>query len=229
MPAERGPTERTRVRRIPVRGSYDRPTIEAILDEGVVCHVGFIHDRQPVVIPTLYARVGDVVYLHGSAASRMLRTLAEGCYACVTVTLLDGLVLARSIFHHSANYRSVVLFGQLCRVDDRAEKLAALEAFAEHLVPGRWAEVRSPSASELRATTVLALLLAEASAKVRSGPPSDEEKDYELDVWAGVIPLRLAASEPETDARVPAGVAVPRYAFGYERRQLQPGAAGVQK
>jgi nitroimidazol reductase NimA-like FMN-containing flavoprotein (pyridoxamine 5'-phosphate oxidase superfamily) len=211
------PTTRTRVRRIPERGVYDRAVIDAILDEGLLCHVGFVHDGQPVVIPTLYARVGDVVYVHGSAASRMLRTLSNESDVCLTVTLLDGLVLARSAFHHSANYRSVVVFGLARRVDDAAEKLAALEAFAEHVAPGRWADVRRPTALELKATTVLALPLLEASAKVRSGPPIDDDEDYARDTWAGVIPLQLAAGLPETDARAPAGVAVPGYALEYRR------------
>lgn len=206
------PTPRTRVRRLPKRGAYDRPTIDAILDEGLICHLGFVHDGHPVVIPTLYARVEDVVYVHGSAASRMLRTLADGLDACLTVTLLDGLVLARSAFHHSANYRSVIVFGRARRLDERSEKLAALEAFSEHVAPGRWAEVRAPNEQELKATTVLALPLDEASAKVRTGPPVDDEEDYALDVWAGVIPLRLAAGVPEADARVRPGVPAPAYA-----------------
>jgi hypothetical protein len=206
------PTARTRVRRLPKRGAYDRATIDAILDEGLVCHLGFVHDEHPVVIPTLYARVEDVVYVHGSAASRMLRTLGDGLDACLTVTLLDGLVLARSAFHHSANYRSVVVFGRARRVDERSEKMSALEAFSEHVAPGRWAEVRAPSEQELKATTVLALPLDEASAKVRTGPPVDDEEDYALDVWAGVIPLRLVAGVPEADARLRPGVALSAYA-----------------
>jgi nitroimidazol reductase NimA-like FMN-containing flavoprotein (pyridoxamine 5'-phosphate oxidase superfamily) len=214
---EARPTTRTRVRRIPERGVYDRAAIEAILDEGLLCHVGFVHDGQPVVIPTLYARVGDVVYVHGSAASRTLRTLAGGSDVCLTVTLLDGLVLARSAFHHSANYRSVVIFGRARLVEEADEKLTALEAFAEHIAPGRWADVRPPTALELKATKVLALPLVEASAKVRSGPPIDDDEDYSRDTWAGVIPLHLAAGEPDTDARVPRGVAVPDYALDYRR------------
>jgi nitroimidazol reductase NimA-like FMN-containing flavoprotein (pyridoxamine 5'-phosphate oxidase superfamily) len=206
------PTPRTRVRRLPKRGVYDRDTIAAILDEGLVCHVGFVHDGRPVVIPTLYARVEDVVYFHGSAASRMLRTLADGVEACLTVTLIDGLVLARSAFHHSANFRSAVVFGRARLIENSAEKLAALEAFAERAVPGRWTEVRPPTAKELKSTTVLSLPLDEASAKIRSGPPVDDDEDYALDVWAGVIPLRLVAGEPVADPRLPAGVRVPEYA-----------------
>jgi uncharacterized protein len=208
---------RTRVRRLPKRGVYERAVIEAILDEGLVCHVGFIDGGHPVVIPTLYARVGAVVYIHGSAASRMMRTLEDGADVCLTVTLLDGLVLARSAFHHSANYRSVVVFGRARLVAGRAEKLAALEAFAEQVAPGRWGDVRPPNARELKATTVLALPLSEASAKVRSGPPSDDKEDYARDVWAGVIPLRLVAGAPEPDPRLPPGVAVPDYVRDYRR------------
>jgi uncharacterized protein len=211
------PTTRTRVRRIPERGVYDRAVIEAILDEGLLCHVGFVHDGQPVVIPTLYARVGDVVYVHGSAASRTLRMLAGGSDVCLTVTLLDGLVLARSAFHHSANYRSVLIFGRARLVEDADEKLTALEAFAEHVAHGRWADVRPPTPLELKATKVLALPLVEASAKVRTGPPIDDDEDYALDTWAGVVPLALAAGEPETDSRVPKGIAVPGYARDYRR------------
>lgn len=209
------PTPRTRVRRLPKRGVYDCETIDAILDEGLVCHVGFVHDGHPVVIPTLYAHVEDVVYFHGSAASRMLRTLADGVEACLTVTLIDGLVLARSAFHHSANYRSAVVFGRAQLIENSSEKLAALEAFAERAVPGRWAEVRPPTAKELKSTTVLSLPLDEASAKIRSGPPVDDDEDYALDVWAGVIPLRLVAGEPVPDPRLPAGVRVPEYARAY--------------
>jgi len=221
MPRTLPITSRTRLRRLPARGVFDRAAIDAILDEGIVCHLGFIHKGQPVVIPTLFARVGDVIYVHGSAASRMLRSVSGGCDVCLTVTILDGLVLARSAFHHSANYRSVVVFGRALRVSDRTGKLTALRAFSEHVVSGRWAEVRPPSVRELKATTVLALPLTEASAKVRSGPPKDEEEDYSRDVWAGVIPLRLAACEPETDPRVPSGVAIPDYARFYRRSRKE--------
>ena len=218
-------TPRTRLRRQPSRGVFDRAVVETILDEGIVCHLGFIHHGFPVVLPTLYARVGDIVYVHGSTASRLLRTLADGCDACLTVTLLDGLVLARSAFHHSANYRSVVVFGRARRVDSHVEKLAALEAFSEHVVPGRWTDVRPPSTRELRATTVLLLPLDEASAKIRSGPPIDEEDDYARPVWAGVIPLRLTAGVAETDNHVPAEVAVPNYALHYKRARAEPAAS----
>ena len=210
-------TDRTAVRRLPKRAAYDRPTVEAILDEALVCHVGFVVDGQPYVIPTIHARVGDRLYVHGSAASRMLRTLGAGPPVCVTVTILDGLVLARSAFHHSMNYRSVVVLGRARRVDDPGEKSAALEAIVEHVVPGRSREARGPDERELAATSVLRLDLVEASAKVRTGPPLDDEADMELPVWAGVIPLRLAAGEPVPDPRLLAGLEVPQSVRGYRR------------
>ena len=192
-------TERSKVRRLPSRGSYERGTIDAILDEALICHVGFVVGGQPFVIPTIHWRDGDTLYFHGSAASRMLRTLRGGVEACVTVTLLDGLVLARSAFHHSMNYRSVVVFGAAQEVNDRDEKLRALERLVEHIAPGRSAEVRGPSETELRQTLVLALPLTEASAKVRTGPPLDDVDDYKLPVWAGVIPLKLERGLPIED------------------------------
>jgi uncharacterized protein len=184
---------------VPERGAYDREQIHAILDAGLVCHLGFVHDGHPFVIPTLYGRVGDEVYVHGSSASRMLRALKGGVDACLTVTLVDGLVLARSIFHHSINYRSVVVLGRAVEVEDRDEKLRALEAFGERILPGRWADVRPPTERELKATSILRLPLDEASAKLREGPPKDDDEDYELAVWAGVIPLALRAGEPQAD------------------------------
>ena len=196
---------------------FDRAAINSILDEGLFCHVAFVDAGSPVVLPTLYARDGDVVYVHGSTASRMLRALATGVDVCLTVTLLDGLVLARSSFHHSANYRSVVVFGRATPVEGDAEKVAALHALSEHVVPGRWDDVRHPNARELRATTVLALPLDEASAKVRSGPPVDDEDDYRLSVWAGVIPFRLTSSPPEPDPRLSRGTSTPSYASHYLR------------
>ena len=196
------PTERTRLKRLPARGSYEREVVNRILDEGLVCHVGFVADGGPVVIPTGYGRDGDTLYVHGSAASRMLRTLAGGVRVCVTVTLLDGLVLARSVFHHSMNYRSVVVFGTASVVEDASEKAAALRAITEHIAPGRWAESREPDEGELRKTLVLKVPLAEASAKIRTGPPIDDEPDYGLPVWAGEIPLTLTAGAPVPDPRL---------------------------
>ena len=211
------PTQRTTLKRLPKRGEYDRETVYRILDEGFICHVGFIVDGQPFVIPTGYARIDDRLFIHGSQASRMLRTLGKGIDVCLTVTLVDGLVLARSVFHHSMNYRSVVVFAKATVVDDRAEKLAALRALSEHMIPGRWNDARSPNEQEMKATSVLVLPLSEASAKVRTGPPIDDEEDYELSVWAGVIPLRLIAGKPIADPRLPPDIAPPDYAIKYER------------
>lgn len=194
------PTERTRVRRLPARACYEQATIDAILDEGLVCHVGFTVDGQPYVVPTTYARVGRRLYVHGSAASRMMRTLATGVPVCITVTLLDGLVLARSAFHHSMNYRSVVILGTAVEVSDPDERIAALEAVVEHIHTGRWREVRPPSERELRATSVLRVSIDEVSAKMRSGPPIDDAADMEQPCWAGVIPLRLTAGTPISDS-----------------------------
>jgi nitroimidazol reductase NimA-like FMN-containing flavoprotein (pyridoxamine 5'-phosphate oxidase superfamily) len=202
------PTGRTQVKRLAKRGVYDKAQVHAILDEGFICHVGFAVEGQPYVIPTGYARVGETVYIHGSAASRMLRTLDEGVDVCLTVTLVDGFVLARSAFHHSMNYRSVVVLGKARLVTDTHEKLAALRSFTNHILPGRWDEVRQPTEQELKSTSVLALPLEEVSAKVRTGPPIDDEEDYAFPVWAGVVPLRARVAEPMPDARVPAGIAV---------------------
>ena len=200
------PTERTQVKRLPNRGVYDQAQVHAILDEGFICHVGFVADGQPYVIPTGYARSGDQIYLHGSPASRMLRAMGQGAPLCVTVTLVDGLVLARSAFHHSMNYRSVVALGQARVVTDSEEKMAALGHITNHLAPGRWEEARLPNEKEVRSTTVVALTLDEVSAKVRTGPPIDDEEDYALPVWAGVVPLRIEAGEPAPDARLQEGV-----------------------
>ena len=210
-------TERTKLKRLPKRGHFDREIVYGILDEGFICHVGFAPEGQPFVIPTGYARVDDQLYIHGSAASRMLRTLSGGIDACVTVTIIDGLVLARSAFHHSMNYRSVVIFGRATIVEDRDEKMAALVALSEHIIRGRWAEVREPTEQEMKATTVLSLPLEEASAKIRTGPPLDDEEDYAMSVWAGVIPLRLEVGEPIKDPRLPEGIEVPQYARDYKR------------
>jgi uncharacterized protein len=196
------PSPRTRVRRMPARADYERETIEAILDEGLIAHVGFAVDGEPYVIPTLHARVGERVYFHGSSASRTVRALAAGAQMCLTVTLLDGLVLARSAVHHSVNYRSVVVLGRATPIEEPVEKMAAIEAFTERLIPGRWDEVRPPTAKELKAIQVLSLPLGEASAKLRSGPPVDDEEDYALATWAGVIPLATVTGAPVPDARL---------------------------
>lgn len=217
MPEIFSPTDRTRVVREPHRGFYDRETIYKILDEGFVCHVGFANDGQPFVIPTLFARVGDAIYFHGSAASRMLRGAASGIPVCVTVTLVDGLVLARSVFNHSINYRSVVALGNASLVDEPAEKIRALEAFTNKIVPGRWNDARHPTEQELKATSILRLQLTEVSAKVRSGPVKDDEPDYALPIWAGVVPLRLQAEAPIRDDRCDAAILVPPYAARYTR------------
>ena len=210
-------TDRTKLKRLPKRGHFDRETVYSVLDEGFICHVGFVVDGQPFVIPTGYARVHDRLYVHGSQASRMLRNLASGIDACVTVTLLDGLVLARSAFHHSMNYRSVVVFGTASVVEVAAEKVGALRAITEHIAPGRWAEAREPDEGELRKTLVLKLPLTEASAKVRTGPPIDDEPDYELPVWAGEIPLTLTAGAPVPDPRLAPDLEPPPHVLHYSR------------
>jgi uncharacterized protein len=207
----KAPSERTRVRRVPARAAYDREVVDAILDDGFLCHLGFVQDEQPVVIPTLYARVDDHVYLHGSSASRAMRTGRGGAPVCLTVTLVDGLVLARSVFHHSVNYRSVVVFGEAEQVEGPKEKERALTAFSEALTPGRWADARGPTRQELKGTMVLRVPLDEASAKVRTGPPVDDDEDYELDVWAGVVPLTLERGQPLADPRLRAGTPLPGY------------------
>lgn len=211
------PTERTRIKRLPKRGSFERETIYRILDEAFVAHVGFTVDDQPFVIPTAYARDCDRLLIHGSSASRMMRAIGWEIDVCVTVTLIDGLVLARSAFHHSMNYRSVVVFGRAKVIGDEREKMKALELFTEHVVPNRWREIRTPTANELKATTVLALPLTEASAKVRTGNPVDDEADYALDVWAGVIPLEFSAKTPVSDDKLKKGVEIPSYVSNYKR------------
>ena len=203
--------ERTRVVREPQRGIYDREVVYAILDEAFVCHVGFSVEGQPFVIPTMFARVGDAIYFHGSAASRMLRGVSGGLAVCVTVTLVDGVVLARSVFNHSMNYRSVVALGKAELVDRPEDKLAALHGFTDKILPGRWAEARQPNEKELKATSILRLALTEVSAKVRVGPPEDDAEDYALQIWAGVIPLRLEAGEPVRDARCDGSIELPEY------------------
>lgn len=210
-------TERTTVSRLPKRAAYEREAVHAILDEGLVCHVGFVAGGQPYVIPTAYARVGETLYIHGSAASRMLKTLSDGVPVCVTVTLLDGLVLARSAFHHSMNYRSAVVLGTARLVEDAEEKARALESIVEHIVPGRGADVRQPNPKELLATSVLALPIEEASAKVRTGPPIDDPEDMTLPVWAGVLPLRLAPQPLESDPALAPGIDPPACVRAYGR------------
>lgn len=215
-------TERTAVRRLPKRASYDRGVLNAILDEGLVCHVGFVAAGQPFVIPTTYGRVGDVLYVHGSAASRMLKELKEGIPVCLTVTHLDGLVLARSAFHHSMNYRSAMVLGTAHEVTDPEERWTALRAIVEHVVPGRWAETRQPSANEIRATLVLRLAIDEASAKIRTGPPVDDDADYALPVWAGELPIRATFLPAVADPRLPPEIPLPAHVRGY-RRPAGPG------
>jgi len=219
MPQPSAPSARTRLVREADRAVYDRTAAYRILDEGFICHVGFVVDGQPFVIPTSYGRVGNSLYIHGSAASRMLRRVDEGIAVCVTVTLLDGLVLARSIFNHSMNYRSVVILGTARAVDDPKEKLEALRLLSEHILPGRWVESRQPNEKELKATSVLRLPIEEFSAKVRQGPVVDDEEDYAFSTWAGVIPLTMVAGEPIDDARLMTGVKVPEYARDYTRKR----------
>ena len=211
------PTERTKVRRLPDRGKYDAESVYGILDEAFICHVGFVVEGQPYVIPTGFARVNDTLYIHGSAASRMLRTLADGVQVCVTVTLIDGIVMARSGFHSSMNYRSVIILGRATQVEGRDEKLAALVAFSEQVMPGRWKDLRETTDAELKGTLVLTLPLKEVSAKVRSGPPKDDEVDYALPLWAGVVPLKVTAGNPIDDPRLPRGIEPPGYARNYKR------------
>jgi uncharacterized protein len=212
-------TPRTTLKRLPKRGSHERDTINQILDEGFICHVGFATDGRPFVIPTGYARIEDRLIIHGSQASRMLRALKMGIDVCVTVTLIDGLVLARSAFHHSMNYRSVVIFGRATLIEEREEKLAALFALSEHMIPGRWHEVRGPSEAELQQTTVLSLPIDEASAKIRTGPPLDDEEDYAMSVWAGVLPMRITTAQPIADPRLPSEIKVPTYVTEYSRNK----------
>ncbi|BCL39041.1 pyridoxamine 5'-phosphate oxidase family protein [Nostoc sp. MS1] len=219
MSQQKAPSQRTTVKRVPQRANYETETIYQILDEGLVCHIGFVVDGQPFVIPTAYGRVDDTLYIHGSPASRMLKTLQQGLDVCVTLTLIDGLVLARSAFHHSMNYRSVVVFGKATLVEDTEQKLAALKAFTEHVILGRWEEVRSPSRNELAGTIVLSLPLTEASAKVRTGGPIDDEADYQIPVWAGQIPLKLTATTPINDSQLHPHIEVPAHLSHYTRPQ----------
>src|SRR6516225_2840006 len=217
MPETYTPSQRTRVVREPHRGVYDRETAYQILDEGFICHVGFEVDGQPFVIPTAYGRSGDDLYIHGSAASRMLRKLNQGIPVCVTVTLLDGLVLARSVFNHSMNYRSVVVLGKATAVEDAEEKAAALRVLSDHILPGRWEDSRQPNEKELKATLVLKLPIQEFSAKVRVGPPIDDEEDYSFSTWAGVVPLSMVAQPGIPDERCDSKLPVPEYVKSYTR------------
>ena len=213
-------TKRTKVKRLPKRGHYDRPTIDAILDEAILCHIGFEVDGQPYVIPSLHARVGDVLYLHGSAASRMMRRLAEGVQCCVTITLVDGVVLARAVFDQSINYRSVVVLGQARLVDEPTEKLVALEALTNQLVPERWEQTKPPTRQQLKATSILALTLDEASAKIRSGPPGNYPEDAEewAGTWTGVLPIAQVVGTPVPAPDLPKGVKTPRNVTDYGKR-----------
>ena len=217
MSKPQSPTQRTRVVREPDRGVYDRETVYQILDEGFLCHVGFVVDGQPFVVPTSFGRIQDSLYIHGSAASRMLRQMKESVPVCVTVTLLDGLVLARSVFNHSMNYRSVVILGKATLVDYPEEKLAALRILSEHIIPGRWDDARQPNERELKATSVLRLPIKEFSAKIRTGPPIDEEEDYSFPTWAGVVPLEMKVGVASNDPRLDPGREVPAYVRNYSR------------
>lgn len=215
--------ERTQLRRHPERGSHAPADVHAILDAAFLAHVGFCADGQPVVVPMLYGRDGEVLYLHGSSASRIVRALDRGCPACVTVTLVDGLVLARSAFNHSLNYRSVMAFGTAQTIAAAEAKQAALRVISDHLIAGRWAAVRPPSEKELRATGVVRFTIEEASAKVRTGPPKDDDADYALPVWAGVVPLRQTAAAPIADPRLPPGTPAPEHVQAYWRaRKMEP-------
>jgi nitroimidazol reductase NimA-like FMN-containing flavoprotein (pyridoxamine 5'-phosphate oxidase superfamily) len=219
MSEDHAPTARTRVVREPHRGVYDRAVAYEILDEGFICHVGFVMDGQPFVIPTGYGRSGDNLYIHGSAASRMLRNLDKGVSVCLTVTLLEGLVLARSIFNHSMNYRSVVVLGTAVAMQDAKEKLEALKSLSEHILPGRWEESRQPNQKELKQTLVMRLPIEEFSAKVRQGPPIDDEEDYSFPTWAGVIPLEMVSGSPINDPRLDPKTPTPAYARAYSRKR----------
>lgn len=214
-------TQRSKLRRLPKRGSQERELIYSILDEALVAHVGFVSNNQPFVIPMAYGREGDRLYLHGSSVSRLLKTLEKGIDICLTVTLLDGLVIARSLFHHSMNYRSVVLFGKATLVESEAEKMSALQAFTKQMIPKRWEEARIPNTQELKATTVLALPIEEGSAKVRTGAPSDDAEDYALPIWAGELPLKITPGNLIPDSKLSPKIAVPDSIANYHR--------GIQK
>ena len=213
-------TSRSKIRRLPKRGSIERELIYSILDEALIAHVGFVSDNQPFVIPMAYGRLCDRLYIHGSSVSRLITTLKQGVNICFTVTLLDALVVARSLFHHSMNYRSVVLFGKAKLVESEAEKMAALKGFTEHAIPGRWTEARIPNSKELQATTVLAFNIEEGSAKVRTGPPSDDEEDYALPIWAGELPLKTTVGDPIADPKLDKAIALSESLVNYSRGKL---------
>ncbi|MHB8394589.1 MAG: pyridoxamine 5'-phosphate oxidase family protein [Candidatus Dormibacteria bacterium] len=217
VPKNPARSPRTTVRRHPERAAYDRKTINAVLDEAFICHIGFVVDGVPWVMPTMYARAGDILYVHGSPVSRMLTAASGGAEVCVTVTLLDGLVLARSVFHHSMNYRSVVLVGRPEEVTDTEEKFAAFKALVDHVIPARWDDSRQPTAKELKATKVLRLDIREASCKLRTGGPGDPSPDAELPIWAGVIPVLTKVGDPIPAFDLPVGVEVPAYVSHYQR------------
>jgi nitroimidazol reductase NimA-like FMN-containing flavoprotein (pyridoxamine 5'-phosphate oxidase superfamily) len=210
-------TGQNRIKRLPERGHYDSETIYPILDEGLICHVAFVQDGQPFVIPSLFARLDDTLVLHGAKASRMIKYIQEGGQVSVAVSLIDGLVIARSVFHHSVNFRSVVLFGTGRLVDDQDEKMRALEVITEHILPGRWADARKPTRKEMNATSVVSIPIESASAKIRTGPPGDDEADYQLPIWAGVLPLRQQALTPINDPLLTVDVPAPGYVTDYER------------
>ncbi len=211
-------TDQNRINRLPKRGHYDRETIYQILDEALICHVGFVEKGQPYVIPINFARIDDTIVLHGAKASRLLKHVEAGNPICVEATIVDGLVLARSVFHHSVNYRSVVLFGKGCPVEDEQEKLAALKAVTEHLIPGRWDEARQPNRKEMNTTRVVSIKIDEASAKVRVGPAVDEQEDYALPVWAGVLPLQEMPLSPIRDEALLDDISLPEYVRRYSRK-----------
>ncbi len=212
-------TDKNRIKRLPKRGHYDRETIYQILDEALICHVGFVENNQPYIIPINFARVGDAIVLHGAKASRLLKHIEAGNPVCIEVTLVDGLVLARSVFHHSVNYRSVVLFGTGQSIEGEQEKMAALEAITEHLIPGRWREARLPNRKEMNATSVVSIKIDQASAKVRSGPPGDDEADYALPVWAGVLPIQEMPLTPIRDELMTQDISAPKYIAKYSRNK----------
>ena len=211
------PTKRSKIRRLPKRGSHERELIYSILDEALIAHVGFVANDRPFVIPMAYGREGDRLYLHGSSVSRLITTLEKGVDVCLTVTLLDALVVARSLFHHSMNYRSVVLFGIAQLVEKESDKMTALQAFTEQMIPGRWQEARIPNSSELKATTVLSFAIEEGSAKVRTGPPLDDAEDYNLPIWAGELPLKVTAGTPLADPKLKDAIALPKNIANYHR------------